>query len=63
MTPLAIKAAREAMCMSPADLAEIMEVGRAEIYRMEADPKTKTARTPPKRFIKLLKALQAGWRP
>jgi transcriptional regulator with XRE-family HTH domain len=54
----AIKAAREAMCMTPADLAEIMEVKRPEIYRIESN-----VRKPPRRFIALLKALMTGYRP
>lgn len=56
----AIKAAREAMGMSPADLAAIMEVKRPEIYRLES---ATSPRKPPRRFVTLLQALMSGWRP
>jgi transcriptional regulator with XRE-family HTH domain len=61
MNHAAIKAARESMGMTPADLAEIMEIGPREIYRIESN--SKTARKPPARFLTVLKALVSGWRP
>jgi ribosome-binding protein aMBF1 (putative translation factor) len=63
MNHAAIKAAREAMSMSPNELAQIMEIAPSEIYRIEGDRKNATARKPPKRFVSLMKALMTGWRP
>jgi transcriptional regulator with XRE-family HTH domain len=55
-----IKIAREEMGMTPDQLAEIMDVKRAEIYRIES---AKTAKQPGRRFVTLLRALMSGWRP
>jgi DNA-binding XRE family transcriptional regulator len=55
-----IKLAREAMGMTPDQLAAIMDVKRAEIYRIES---AKCPKTPPRRFVTLLRALMSGWRP
>jgi transcriptional regulator with XRE-family HTH domain len=55
-----IKIAREAMGMTPDQLAAIMEVKRVEIYRIES---AKTAKQPGRRFVTLMRALMDGWRP
>ena len=55
-----IKVAREEMGMTPDQLAAIMDVKRAEIYRIES---ANCPKTPPRRFVTLMRALMSGWRP
>lgn len=63
MTPDEIKAARKSLGLSVAELAALMDIDAHGVRRVEMRENAATARKPPARFVRLLRAYLAGYRP
>lgn len=64
MTFAEIRAAREVLGLTRAQLARLLETDPSSVARWETDTASnRTARKPPPRAVALLKAYLAGYRP
>lgn len=62
-TPEAIRAARQSLGLSTAQLGAMLETDAQTIRRMEQRADAKTFRKPAPRMLRLLRAYLGGWRP
>lgn len=63
MTPAEIKAARQSLSLSVAQLAALLDTDPQTIRRMEQRPDANTFRSPAPRMLRLLRAYLDGYRP
>lgn len=63
LTNVEMRQEREDLGLTPAELAELMEVDVSSVYKWERSPEAKTYRAPPARAERLLMAYSEGYRP
>lgn len=63
MTPVDIKSARQALGLSQAELAAMLDTDASTVRRMEMSPDHKSHRPPAPRMVRLIAAYIAGYRP
>ena len=63
MTPDDLREARRALGLTQAQLAAMLDTDMQSVRRMEMAPERSTARPPPPRVVRLLRAYLDGYRP
>lgn len=63
MTPEEIKAARQALDLTQAQLGAMLDTDAQTVRRMELDPEASTFRKPAPRMVRLIRAYLDGYRP
>lgn len=63
MTPTELRDAREALQLTPAEMAVLTEVDVSSVYKWERDSSAKSSRPAPARVARLIRAYLAGFRP
>lgn len=58
-----IKEARHKLGLKVEDMAAMLETDQNSLRKIEMNPERSTARKPPPRFVRLLRAYLAGYRP
>ena len=58
-----IKAARQALGLSPSQFAAMLDTDPTTTRRLEMDPRHSTARAPAPRMVRLIQAYLDGYRP